>query len=212
MKALSGFRLDLKRWILNNKLFYSYCVFMKEKDVKMFLKSLMFSVVILVFWAGSALAYLEIGTVAPDFQVNDLQGEKVSLSDYKGQVIVLKIGTTWCPDCVGQTDDLIAEGKFLKSNDAVVVDVFVQETEKTVSNYLKKKKFIMPFVPLLDNGQAHRAYQVYLIPRMVIIDRDFKVVHDGLRLSTKQLREIVAPLTLAANSTESVEKKSQEKP
>jgi hypothetical protein len=63
-----------------------------------------------------------------------------------------------------------------------------------VSSYLKGKDFLMPFFPLLDKGKAHRAYQVYLIPRLVIIDQDFKIVHDGLRLAPKDLKEKTASL------------------
>ena len=168
--------------------------------MKQFLKPFLFSLVFLVFSAATSMAYLEAGSMAPDFEVTDLQGKKVSLSDCKGRVIVLKIGTTWCPDCISQTEDLIADGQFLKESDVVVVDVFVQETQNTVSSYLKGKEFKMPFIPLLDNGQAHRAYQVYLIPRLVIIDSAFRIVHDGLRLSSADLRNKLAPLTRAVGS------------
>jgi peroxiredoxin len=145
-----------------------------------------------------AAAYLEPGTVAPDFEATGLDGKEIHLSDFKGQVIVLKLGTTWCPDCAGQTNDLLADGQFLKDNDVVVVDVFIQETSKTVSKYLKGKEFAMRFVPLLDNGRAHQAYQVYLIPRLVIIDRNFRIAHDGLRLSTEELRKEITPLARPA--------------
>jgi thiol-disulfide isomerase/thioredoxin len=157
-------------------------------------RSLLVAAFLLLSLAGSAAAYLETGATAPDFKATNLEGEKVSLSDYKGHVIVLKLGTTWCPDCAGMNEDLRANGQFLKDNDVVVVDVFIQETAKTVADYLKGKDFVMTYVPLLDNGQAHQAYQVYLIPRVVIIDQNFKVVHDGLRLSPAILKEKITVL------------------
>ncbi|MEZ4601686.1 MAG: TlpA disulfide reductase family protein [Syntrophotaleaceae bacterium] len=161
-------------------------------------KTVLMTAVLFLLCLGPAAAYLETGSKAPDFKAKTLTGEKVRLSDYKGKIIILKLGTTWCPDCSGMAADLLAQGKFLKENDVVVVDVFIQETEQTVAKYLKGKDFVTTYVPVLDNGQAHQAYQVYLIPRVVLIDQNFKIVHDGLRMQIESLREKISAL----NSTQ----------
>lgn len=155
---------------------------------------LILSAFLFLSFAGQTLAYLEVGSEAPDFNLSDLEGNKVKLSDYKGRIIVLKLGTTWCPDCVGQSDDLLKIGPQLNEQGVVLVDVFIQESRRSVKKYLKNKDFVMPIVPLLDDGQAHRAYQVYLIPRLLIIDQQFRIVHDGLRLNTEDLQEKIAAL------------------
>ncbi len=155
---------------------------------------LLLSTLLLLCFAGQALAYLQVGSEAPDFKLSDLEGNQVSLSDFKGQIIILQLGTTWCPDCVGQSVDLLKMGPILKEQGVVMVDVFIQETSGSVSNFLQGKDFVMPMVPLLDDGQAHRAYQVYLIPRLVIIDQQFCIVHDGLRLSAEAVQEKIAAL------------------
>ncbi len=155
---------------------------------------LLLCVLLLLCFAGQSLAYLQVGSEAPDFKISDLEGNKVSLSDYKGQIIILKLGTTWCPGCIGQSADLLKIGPLLKDQGVVLVDVFIQETSRSVRKFLKGKDFVMPIVPLLDDGQAHAAYQVYLIPRLVIIDQQFRVVHDGLRLTTEEVQEKVAAL------------------
>ena len=155
---------------------------------------LLLCALLLLCFAGQSFAYLQVGSEAPDFKISDLDGNKVSLSDYKGQIIILKLGTTWCPGCIGQSADLLKIGPMLKEQGVVLVDVFIQETSRSVRKFLKGKDFVMPIVPLLDDGQAHGAYQVYLIPRLVIIDQQFRVVHDGLRLNAKEVQEKVAAL------------------
>jgi thiol-disulfide isomerase/thioredoxin len=189
-----SFLLDTIRRFANNKAF-SRPILERRPAMTFWWKSFLISAVLFfLFMGSSAVAYLETGAPAPDFKATNLQGEKVSLSDYKGKIIVLKLGTTWCPDCSGMTADIMAIGQFLKENDVVVVDVFIQETAKTVADYLQGKDFAMTYVPLLDNGQAHQAYQVYLIPRVVIINQNFEVVHDGLRIPVETLREKINAL------------------
>lgn len=155
---------------------------------------LLLSTLLLLCFAGQSLAYLQVGSEAPDFKLADLEGNKVSLSDFKGQIIILQLGTTWCPDCVGQSADLLKIGPSLKDQGVVLVEVFIQETGSSVSKFLKGKDFVMPMVPLLDDGQAHRAYQVYLIPRLLIIDQQSRIVHDGLRLNNEAVQEKIAAL------------------
>jgi peroxiredoxin len=140
----------------------------------------------LFLFAGGAAA-VEIGATAPDFKLPNLDGKQVSLSDYKGQIIVLKLATTWCPTCKQQTQEIQSAGNFLRDHDVRVIDVFLQDSEKMVLEYLKGEKYVMPFVALLDDGQALKAYNVYLIPRLVIIDQDFKVRRDGSLMSDREL-------------------------
>ncbi len=39
------------------------------------------------------------GTVAPDFEVGDLDGGLARLSDHSGEVVLVNIWATWCPPC-----------------------------------------------------------------------------------------------------------------
>ncbi len=48
------------------------------------------------------------GTPAPDFTLNDVEGNPVSLSDFKGRKVVLQFWASWCPDCRAEVPEIKA--------------------------------------------------------------------------------------------------------
>ncbi|WP_429886164.1 TlpA family protein disulfide reductase [Geoalkalibacter halelectricus] len=141
-------------------------------------------------------AALERGDQAPEFTLKNLDGREVSLSDYRGRIVLLKLATTWCPTCKQQTDDILRAADLLVEHDVVVLEVFVQDSERMVRRFLRGKTFPMTFEALMDNGQAHRAYNVYLIPRMLVLDREHRVYHDGGQLFEEDLRRLVGEVAV----------------
>lgn len=110
------------------------------------------------------------GTPAPDFKLKTLQGHEVSLSDFKGRLVLLKLATTWCPTCRLLSAEIDKVGTLLRARDVVVIEVFVQDSAAMVEKYLGDKQLPMAYYALLDDGQAYEAYSVYLIPRLLVID------------------------------------------
>jgi len=138
---------------------------------------------------------IDLGSTPPDFKLPTLNGEFVQLSDLKGQIIVLKLATTWCPTCKQQTKEIQEAAGFLKENNVAVVEVFLQDTEEMVHDFLEGKDFQgLKFVALLDDQQVYKAYNVYLIPRVLIIDKEFTVRRDGSLMSASDLTEAIKAL------------------
>lgn len=132
-----------------------------------------------------------VGDQAPDFQASTLAGKDFRLSDYRGELILLKIGTTWCPSCKTQTQAIDTIRPFLADNDVRYIDVYIDESAASVTRYFDKGRYQRPTAVVLDTGQAHRAYNVYVIPRLLLIDRDFRVVRDGDALPAGKLKRLV---------------------
>jgi len=152
------------------------------------------SLVLLVFTAQSAAAYLQKGEAAPDFELIDAAGKTVRLSDFSGQVVVLKLATTWCPTCKQQSEEIESAAEELNAGKVVVIDVFLQDTQEMVDDFLPKQNAVDHFVPLLDDGQVREAYNVYLIPRLLLIDHQQKVQRDGGLLTGFDLKKRVQHL------------------
>jgi len=148
--------------------------------------------VISVICSGPACA-LEAGEAAPDFSLQSITGEQVSLSDFKGRVVLLKLATTWCPTCKQLSAEISRAGADLAASNVVFLDVFVKDSKATVEEYVAGAGYPMTFHALLDDGQVFEAYNVYLIPRLLLVDADQVVRFDsaGRIVSAEEINAMV---------------------
>jgi peroxiredoxin len=57
--------------------------------------------------------------LAPDFELESLDGKKVRLSDYRGKVVILNFWAKWCPPCLKEMPDLAEFAKILKKHEGI---------------------------------------------------------------------------------------------
>ncbi len=165
---------------------------MKKKHLAALLTILLISFLAAPVWS------LEQGSVPPDFQLPDLDGKEFRLSEHKGEVMILKLATTWCPTCRQQSADFHEIGDFLKENNIRLVEVFVQDSEKMVREYIDNESYPMSFDAILDDGRVLKDYSVYLIPRVLLIGPDFTISRDGNMLPADELKKELEKLIARA--------------
>jgi len=117
-----------------------------------------------------------VGHAAPDFTLTDMQGQKVTLSQFRGKVVVLNFWATWCPPCREEMPSMERLHRDLESKGLVMLAVNVEENgKKAVSQFLQKTPYSFPI--LLDSeNDAQNAYGVFRFPESYIIDRNGVVV------------------------------------
>ncbi|HHW30760.1 MAG TPA: TlpA family protein disulfide reductase [Clostridiaceae bacterium] len=112
--------------------------------------------------------------LAPDFTIEDMEGNKVSLSDFRGKYVFMNFWATWCGYCVQEMPDLDKAYKEMeKEGDAVIIAVNVQEELETVKKFIEEGNLSMPV--LMDyKGEASRLYGIHVsgIPVTYVIDRE----------------------------------------
>ncbi|MBX9973732.1 peroxiredoxin [Cytobacillus firmus] len=112
---------------------------------------------------------LGIGLKAPDFELKNLQGETVKLSDYRGKKVMLNFWATWCPPCKAEMPDI---QKFYtqKGNEVVILAVNI-DPQADVAGFAEEMRVNFPI--LLDvNEKASNAYQIITIPTTFFIDEE----------------------------------------
>ena len=77
-----------------------------------------------------------IGSNAPDFTVQDTQ-TKVTLSQLRGQVVVLNFWATWCPPCVEEMPSLVEMQRRMKAKGVTVVAVSIDVDENAYQKFVK---------------------------------------------------------------------------
>lgn len=110
--------------------------------------------------------------MAPDFTLNDLEGNAVKLSDYKGKIVILNFWAVWCKYCLQEMPDLSALNKELeKENEAVILAVDVKESPDTVREYLSANNITLK-VLLDEEGSVAETYGVPGYPTTFVLNKD----------------------------------------
>lgn len=114
---------------------------------------------------------------APDFSLSDMDGNKVSLSDYRGKVVVLDFWATWCPPCRKGIPDFVAMQEEYGEDKFVVLGINLDRGEDVgpmVEEFAKNYKINYPV--LYHNQQIVMAYGgIQSIPTTFVIDQEGKV-------------------------------------
>jgi peroxiredoxin len=152
---------------------------LRENKVKFSKRAFILFLIIIFCIAPFMAAAIETGAQAPDFKLTSVAGQEVSLSDFKGQLVLLKLATTWCPTCKQLSAEINKAGEFLKEKNVVFLEVFVQDSEEMIEKYLGDEVPPMTFHALLDDESVYEAYNVYLIPRFLVIDAEQVVRFDS---------------------------------
>jgi peroxiredoxin len=113
---------------------------------------------------------LATGKPAPDFTLEDLEGNKVTLSSLKGQIVVVDFWATWCGPCRAEMPELNRLFQTYKEKGVIVLACNQQEDKETVAKFMKENK--LEFTALLDTDKkAADQYNVEGIPTTVLIDK-----------------------------------------
>lgn len=110
-----------------------------------------------------------IGSNAPDFTVQD-SDHKVTLAQFRGQVVVLNFWATWCPPCVEETPSLVQMQARLKPKGVVVLAVSIDDDDDAYHKFLKE--YGVNLVTVRDEARkASSLYGTFGWPESYVIDR-----------------------------------------
>jgi cytochrome c biogenesis protein CcmG, thiol:disulfide interchange protein DsbE len=113
-----------------------------------------------------------IGANAPDFTLQD-SDHAVTLSQLRGQVVVLTFWATWCPPCIEETPSLVQMQQRLKDKGITVLAVSIDVDDSAYHKFLKDYHMDAPMIAVRDPGQKSSAlYGTFRWPETYVVDRN----------------------------------------
>ncbi len=138
------------------------------------------------------------GEIAPGFSYPNIDGDEVSLRDFKGKYVYIDVWATWCGPCLRQLPHLEKlEDKYMDNYSIVFASISIDKNKKAWEKMVTEKK--MKGVQLLaddawDSGIC-KDYLIEGIPRFILVDPEGKIMNaKAPRPSSAKLKKILSDI------------------
>jgi cytochrome c biogenesis protein CcmG, thiol:disulfide interchange protein DsbE len=115
----------------------------------------------------------QAGFLAPDFTLNTLDGQTITLSQLRGKPVIINFWASWCPPCREEMPAL--EQVYLDYKDKgliiLAVNSTIQDTRENASGFAGQNKLTFP-IPLDEEGRVTLSYQVQSLPTTFFVNMD----------------------------------------
>ena len=147
-----------------------------------------FLITILFIFANASFAFIEIDSLAPDFELTDTFGKKVSLDSFKGKKVVLEWTNHDCPFVAKhyKTKNMQSTQELAKSETAIWLSIISSApgtqgyVTKEEANELTASRNASPAHVLLDpTGKVGMLYSAKTTPQMYVIDEEGYLKYQG---------------------------------
>jgi peroxiredoxin len=117
---------------------------------------------------------------APNFELENLKGEKVQLKDLRGKVVLVNFWGTWCKPCEKEMPAIQTAYEKYGDQGFEVIAINIQQSNFQVKKYIQQRDLTFP-VLLDQDGSIKDEYDVYKIPSSFFIDREGKIskIYEG---------------------------------
>lgn len=114
-----------------------------------------------------------------DFELETLDGEKISFSEMEGKVAFINFWATWCPPCVAEMPDIHSLYKE-KGQQVEFVMISLDQDEQKARDFIERKEFEFPVYFLRSDLPS--SYDTHSIPTTYVIGKDglIKVENHGM--------------------------------
>ena len=123
----------------------------------------------------SVIASPLVGRAAPDFTLPQLNGRPVTLSQLRGQVVVINFWASWCTECQTEQGALDQTWQQFSDSGVVVLGVNFEDTTGDARNYVRSAGVGYPVVED-GSSQTALAYGLRGVPETFIVNASGRIV------------------------------------
>ena len=114
----------------------------------------------------------KVGEPAPDFITQDVFGNPVSLSQFKGQPVWLMFWGSWCPPCRAEFPDIQAAYAKLEPKGLRMLGVSLRESPVDAAAYAGRNGATFLVLSDPDESDTGAVYPIFNFPTHIFIDKD----------------------------------------
>jgi thiol-disulfide isomerase/thioredoxin len=112
------------------------------------------------------------------FQFETLDGQRASLADFSGQLVILNLWAIWCSPCLMEIPHLVALQDELDAGQATVIGLAIDSgTPRAIARFWERRLDMTPNYPIWMGTaeQAREHFDARIYPTTLIIDREGRV-------------------------------------
>ncbi len=132
---------------------------------------------------------IKSGEPAPDFVLNDISGNPVRLSDFRGKFVVLEFWATWCPPCKLAIADLNELQAKQMEEEFVLLSISTDWEISTVESFMED--YYITYPVLFDDKGVSNIFGAYQLPTTVVIGKDGRVLKRHLGYAPGVIEELL---------------------
>ena len=134
-----------------------------------------------------------VGDVAPDFTVELLGGESVTLAELRGEVVLLVLFSHECPDCKMLMDDMKAARDYFDDLGVRILAIERDGSAEDVDIYMASHGY--DFDAAVDDNRAiYNLYATMYVPRTYLIDSEGIIVHATIEYDASYVARILSAI------------------
>ncbi len=159
-----------------------------------------FLTILFIFFAATFFAQENAVKKAPEFELEDINGDEAALSDYLGEgPVLISFWATWCKPCVEEMKHYEQLYKKYESRGLKVIAISEDNERSTakVIPFIRSNQYTFDVLLDPDNSVA-RDYYVRVVPHTYVLDKEGKIVysHSGYKrgdelLVEKKIKELL---------------------
>lgn len=129
------------------------------------------------------LKKLKIGALAIEFSVRAANGKMISLSDYRGRVVLLDFWASWCNPCRKEMPNVKRAYNEFHSKGFEIIGISLDRSENKFESYVNEQR--LPWPQIFDgkgwNSKLGSLYAVNAIPASFLLDREGRIRYKNVR-------------------------------
>ena len=126
---------------------------------------------------------LAIGQTIPEANAQRIGGDQESLSQYRGNVLLLDFWATWCVPCIASLPDIERLSETLGDLDFQVITISVDETVELVEEFMESR-VDLPYINWYvgADSRLYNDWSIQGLPTYIVVDRDGTVLGKSIEL------------------------------